>query len=267
MGEVVRAPYAAGRGRNASGRITSAADSVKIAPVLNAQGKTLRSEELLRQSNLPSYAGKKNRWQLQATSELRGRLAKTPCEVTKEQMEAAKEKLAELLHLNGNGKKSEFAAMPLLEKAPPISAKQVVELAYYYYLKVLSKTDPSNWNLRIEMKSCQPNFKECIRAIEALPGLEKERARKFFAEARKEALAAASRLLELRRRLDWEIMQLGESQKKELALLEEHRLRMMTAIGGKYTHKRLFLGEWMGKKVSPLSEFLKRRSWRHHVRR
>lgn len=193
---------------------------------------------------------------LRITEALRKRLRRKPCEITREQMDAVKEKLVGMLHLNGNGKKNGFEAMQPLATWQPITEKQSVELAYYLYLKVRRKSDKSNPDLALEMKSCQPNFMESVRAMEALSPDEKRKAKGFFTSARKESIRAASLLVEKRHAFDSGILRLWEAQKKELALQEEHRSRMMTAISEKYASRKGTYGTIMEKKVPPLSKIL-----------
>jgi len=251
-----RVPSTAGNeGRNGTERINKKADSAAL--VLNGHKKNIELGLLpVKLEDKYKLSPNGNVHPLKTTEEFRKKLDRKPCEITKGQMEAAKEKLLEFLHLNGNGKKNGFEGKLLDGAVTPMTQKQALELAYYYYLKVLWKSDSANPDLLMEMKSCQPDFRETIAAMEALPELEKEKAKEFYDAARRQAIRAAHMLLEKRRRLDSEIMQLGSAQKKELGLQEEHRMRMMTAIAEKYANRKGTWGSIMEKKAPPLSKIL-----------
>ena len=234
---------------NGTGRITDSG-SGGGAPVLNGHKKNIKPEPVqCKAEDKYKLAQKDNGHSLEANKGLRKRLSRRL-------YDTAKEELMELLHHNGNGKKSEFPAKLLDGAVPPISAKQAVELTYYLYLKVLSKRDRSNECLSKEMKSYQPNFMESVRAMEKLPELEKQRAKEFMGDVRKMAFGVARRLIDLRMKADRELGLLRKQQAQELEDLQASKKEQLAGVDEEYAKREKKWEVVLAKNLVSLPKFI-----------
>lgn len=231
-------------------RINKKSGSGVTAPVLNGQEKILNPGFVqckLEDRYKLSEHGKGN--SLKTTEEFRKRLKRKPCEITKEQIETAKEKMVEFLHyLNGSGKKSEFEGKHLdILLQPPITAQQAANLVRYFYLKSAIRAGLEGKDVAEEMKECQATLRKVSLALKSVPQDEREMAFKLADGIRAEARNAAHEMVSMKRRL-----------KKGLAEVDNEEAKLLEAVGLSYANRKLSTEERLQKKMMPLEDVLKK---------